>query len=390
MNLLLHGYSKKIRPVLDQSKSVDMAVSLWISSINDVIVVEQKMVVSAYVQVTWRDERLSWNATQWGIHTMQFIQGDLWIPDLVLMNGFKTMQPLGGDSYFLSVTSNGEIVWDPFMVFESKCDIDVSYFPFDKQTCSIIFGTWSYGRNEVFLYVPPNTKVEFREVVENSIWEVTSADATFDPVSNNNAVTFIIHLRRKPLHYFLNMILPIVCLGVLNGFVFIIPADAGEKMGYTVSIFLSFIVFLTMIRDELPVNSGNVSIMSIYVMIQIGLSMLVIFITSLQLRLHHRKPEREIGQFCRSLVRLERRLQCVDKGPRSGCCKRRVHTIQIASEGTSATSLENDISSKAEEVVEWMDVSSAIDFLSFWFLVFTEVVVSIGMFSYSISQWRSS
>lgn len=74
MNLLLHGYSKKIRPVFDQSKSVDMAVSLWISSINDVIVVEQKMVVSAYVQVTWRDERLSWNATQWGIHTMQFIQ----------------------------------------------------------------------------------------------------------------------------------------------------------------------------------------------------------------------------------------------------------------------------------------------------------------------------
>jgi hypothetical protein len=74
MDSLLNGYSKKVRPVRDQSKSVDMAASLWISSINNVIVAEQKIIISAHLQVTWRDEMITWNATEWGIEMMQFNQ----------------------------------------------------------------------------------------------------------------------------------------------------------------------------------------------------------------------------------------------------------------------------------------------------------------------------
>lgn len=74
MNSLLKGYSKKIRPLLDQSKSVDMAVSLWISSINDIIVVEQKMITTAFLQVTWTDEMMTWNRTEWGIDRIYFNQ----------------------------------------------------------------------------------------------------------------------------------------------------------------------------------------------------------------------------------------------------------------------------------------------------------------------------
>jgi hypothetical protein len=307
------------------------------------------------------------------------------MPDLVLKNGFKSRGPLGADSNFVLVESNGELVWAPSLVLESKCDIDVSYFPFDTQICKIIFGTWSYIRNEIFLYVPIETKVEFFEFVENSIWVVTSSDATFDPTSIKSDITFIIHLKRKPLHYIVNMIIPIVCLGVLNSFVFIIPADAGEKTGYTVSIFLSFIVFLTTIKDELPVTSDNISIMTIYVMVHISLSVLVIFITSLQLRLHHRKPEKAIGGCCCFLVRAERRIRCVNKRSSSVCLRVHIRKIQVADEGKPTTSLENDLVSE-EDVVEWADVSSAIDFFSFWFLVFAEAIISIIMFSYSVSQ----
>jgi hypothetical protein len=174
----------------------------------------------------------------------------------------------------------------------------------------------------------------------------------------------------------------------LNSFVFIIPADAGEKTGYTVSIFLSFIVFLTMIKDELPVTSDKISIMSIYVMVHISLSVLVIFITSLQLRLHHRKEETEISGLYRSLVRIERRIRCVDKGSSSMriCCRKHVRTIRVAVKRRSTISFKNDLPSEIEEVMEWADVSSAIDFFSFWFLVMAEVTISTIMFSYSVSH----
>jgi hypothetical protein len=230
-------------------------------------------------------------------------------------------------------------------------------------------------------------KVEYYQFVQNSMWELTSVDVTYDPTFVlATDVTYIMHLKRKPLHYILNIILPIMCLNVLNVFVFIVPADAGEKMGYTVSIFLALAVFLTMISAELPVNSDNVSIMSIYLMMQLGLSVVVIFITSLQLRLHHRTSERDIGVFWRSLVNIGRSLRCVDKENLSRCCLRRARVVEIASEGKSSPTTETDSQSKSEEILKWADVSSAIDFFSFWILVFAEVVVSIAMFSYCVMQ----
>jgi hypothetical protein len=306
------------------------------------------------------------------------------MPDLVLKNGFTAFKPLGGDFYYLPIDSNGWLTWTPFMVFESKCHIDVSYFPFDKQTCNIIFETWSYSRNEIYLQLPIDAKVEFHDFIQNSIWVVTSTDAVFDSKSISNDITFVIHLKRKPLYYIFNIILPIMCLGILNVFVFIVPADAGEKMGYTVSIFLSLAVFLTLINAELPVNSDSVSIMSLYLMLQLGLSVVVIFITSLQLRLHHRMPEREIRGLCRLLVRGERRIRRVDKRSSSICRRRHVRTVQVAAEGKPTTSLDNDVTSKTEKIMEWADVSSAIDFFSFWIFASAELIISIIMFSFSV------
>lgn len=43
----------------------------------------------------------------------------------------------------------GRIQWRPPASFKSNCDIDVRYFPFDNQTCTLEFGSWTYNTNEV-------------------------------------------------------------------------------------------------------------------------------------------------------------------------------------------------------------------------------------------------
>lgn len=152
------------------------------------------------------------------------------------------------------------------MVLESKCEIDVTYFPFDKQMCNIIFKTWSYSRLEVNLTVDDNM-IGFFDFVSNSVWEVTSVDAWDDITNMETDVTFSIYLRRKPYYFIISLIIPVIFLGILNPVVFIIPADAGEKMGYAVTIFLTFIVFLTIVSTSLPANSDSTSIISIYLVI---------------------------------------------------------------------------------------------------------------------------
>jgi hypothetical protein len=292
------------------------------------------------------------------------------MPDLVLKNGFTAFKPLGGDFYFVYVDSDGTVSWYPYAVFESKCDIDVTFYPFDKQTCNIVFKTWSYTRWEINLTVSEEM-VGFFEYVPNSVWEVTSTDATYDVDNTETDITFIINLRRKPFYYIINLFLPITFLGILSPVVFIIPADAGEKMGYAVTIFLTFVVFLTIISAQLPVNSESVSNMSIYLIIKLFFGALIILITSLQLRIHHRKSDRKIGKVLRSMVRFERRLRCMNE-----------NTIDIE----EAEEKEADVR-KMEPNIEWIDVSSAIDFFCFWVLLSADILISAVIFTYSAMHY---
>lgn len=57
--------------------------------------------------------------------------------------------------------SDGTIMWIPCAIYKSSCTIDVKYFPFDEQTCEMIYGSWTYNGNEVDLtpYTTNFTKV---------------------------------------------------------------------------------------------------------------------------------------------------------------------------------------------------------------------------------------
>jgi Neurotransmitter-gated ion-channel ligand binding domain len=42
------------------------------------------------------------------------------------------------------IRHDGRVHWEPGGVFTTTCDIDVRFFPFDDQLCSIQFGAWAY------------------------------------------------------------------------------------------------------------------------------------------------------------------------------------------------------------------------------------------------------
>jgi hypothetical protein len=309
------------------------------------------------------------------------------MPDLVLKNGFDAFKPLGGDFYYVSVSSNGLVNWYPYMVFETKCDLDISLYPFDTQTCNIVFKTWSYSRWEVNLTVA-SPKVGFYEFVPNSAWEVTSTDATYDGTKSATDVVFIINLRRKSMYYVLNIFAPIILLGILSPAVFVIPADSGEKMGYAVTIFLTFVVFLTIVSAQLPVNSDNVCNIAVYLIIKLLYAVIIIYITSFQLRLRHRKPDIKIGNYFLASVRTARRLRgCLDKDAGSVACVKTtsVNVIEVKTSDDTVNEINPTSDTSPSSDIEWADVSDAIDFYAFWTVLFSDMLITTIIFTYNAS-----
>jgi hypothetical protein len=295
-------------------------------------------------------------------------QNEIWKPDLVLKNGFKKFEEMGANFHLLRVTNTGEVSWYPFEVLETRCSMDITNYPYDKQICDISFIVWSYSNSEVII-TKSSTGIDYHEFQENSIWTIVSTVSKVNQSTDDSVITFSITLERKPQYYVMNMILPIVCLGILSILVFVIPVDAGEKMSYSITVFLAFAVFLTIISAELPNNSESTSTLSFYLVLQMVIGELVLVISALQLRLHHRKSVHGMSRFFVRIVKIAQSLRCV---------KRR-----ITSRDKEVTVVEKiDDNEEKEEVIDWSDVTSAIDFLCFWMFLIVNVIVTLFLFLY--------
>jgi hypothetical protein len=108
----------------------------------------------------------------------------------------------------------------------------------------------------------------------NGQWEVVSSSSTAETETTETKVRFSINMKRKPLFVIINIIIPIILLSVLNIFTFQIPAEMGERMGYTITVWLAFAVFLTIVSASLPKSSDTVPVLSVYIMIQLGIGTL--------------------------------------------------------------------------------------------------------------------
>jgi hypothetical protein len=115
----------------------------------------------------------------------------------------------------------------------------------------------------------------------NGIWSVVSTSASEDVESVESRVVFTIILERNSGYYMTNVIVPVILLGIFNVFTFVLPADSGEKIGYSVTVFPSFAVCLTVVSAELPKTSE--SILGYYLLFQLGMGTFVVAVTAIEL-----------------------------------------------------------------------------------------------------------
>lgn len=357
---LLSNYSTRVRPNKDHSKPMQVDLDLFLVGINGIDAVEGKLTTTGYLYISWVDEYLNWMENAGGMDSLDYSdimqiylsQSDIWKPDITLQNGFTKIDELGSAFVQVKVVGMGLVLWQPFEIFQSKCNIDITFFPFDQQTCDLKFVVWSSSIFDVNVTMG-NKGIILEDVEDSGEWKIISTTSSEDKEAMESRVTFSLTIERNSQYYVFNIVVPIILLGLLNVFTYVIPADSGEKMGYSMTVFLSFAVFLTIVSSELPRSTG--SYLGYYLMMLLGFGVLTVCSTAFQLRLHHRQGG--VPPWVAKLIGCKCCCCCSDNKVDDVEMKRKRHTPKT----------------------EWSDVTSAIDTVMFWTLITLFLGSTVGV-----------
>ncbi|XP_021236958.1 neuronal acetylcholine receptor subunit beta-3 isoform X3 [Numida meleagris] len=264
---LFQGYQKWVRPVENSNDTIQVLFGLKISQLVDVDEKNQLMTTNVWLKQEWMDHKLSWNPEEYGgITTIRVPSESLWLPDIVL---FENADGRFEGSLMTKaiVKYNGVVTWTPPASYKSSCTMDVTFFPFDRQNCSMKFGSWTYDGSMVDLILV-DENVDRKDFFDNGEWEILNAKGMKgnrkDGLYSYPFVTYSFVLRRLPLFYTLFLIIPCLGLSFLTVLVFYLPSDEGEKLSLSTSVLVSLTVFLLVIEEIIPSSSKVIPLIATY------------------------------------------------------------------------------------------------------------------------------
>ncbi|XP_060062770.1 acetylcholine receptor subunit alpha-like [Ylistrum balloti] len=383
------NYKKVVPPFESSKEPTKIHIAFFLHGINNLDEVEGKLTTTAYLRLEWEDGFLSWNKRDFNnISYVYMPQNEVWKPDVSLNNGFTKLKELGDDVILVMILHNGKILWRPFEVFETKCDINITKFPFDTQICRIVFRMWtSQPMDARFALTEPALNLTFYK--ENGEWDISSSKALLE---NDNFIV-LLSLERRPEYYLLTLICPIILLSLLDIFTFVIPVDSGEKMGYSMTAYLAFAVFLTIVNSSLPINSRTTSYLAVFVISLLIKGTVIVMVTAAQVRLHHRPKEKSLPWSMRFAIRISRKICAYSSKrvkPKEGHAKKKSNNDVLSSPNLPAVQKNSSKLPLEELSVEegdendmytWANACAALDGFFFCFFCVVDIILAIVFFA---------
>ncbi len=165
----------------------------------------------------------------------------------------------------LVIYSTGDIVWIPRSIFTSTCHINLKRFPYDRQNCSISFGSWAFDNSLIDLeFYEGQSKIDLNDYESSKEWQIqdqflfgTKTNRVEDS-KNYTVLTYYLIVNRNPGFYTYLLIMPCVLLAILTMVVFWLPPETPSKIILGMNIFTAFFLLLLLLAELVPTSTNEV------------------------------------------------------------------------------------------------------------------------------------
>ena len=345
------------------------------------------MTIVTSLASAWVDERLTWDpSSHGGVPSMTFFQDEVWKPQMALGTPVE-FTIMTNKEMHVHVNSNGHANINVGTVLQSACQFNVKFWPFDKQVCDVYFYAMDLFVHQANVRITEPGLILFTD--RNSEWIIEKTGSYTTEQFWFPDARFRLYLRRQSTFYIMSLILPIFGMNVITSLVFLLPTESGERISYSITVMLALAVFFTVVSDEIPKVSEPISLICVFLLAGIIISIVCMFIVIINLGIYHRRDTMQIGSFYKMLVKYAKVNQHGktnkvdakdDNQDKSTHAPVKPFEVNLKLEEAGIDITDGADASREEfldEKVTWIDVSHAIDRISF--IVIT-MFTSLGSF----------
>ncbi|XP_069594762.1 5-hydroxytryptamine receptor 3A-like [Ranitomeya imitator] len=251
---------ESVRPVKNWKTPTTVYIDLSLYTVISMDTSLQSLTTYIWFIMEWKNEFMNWTPEEFcGIEKIVSPGQNLWLPDLYIYEMTEGDDNSPVIPYFL-IYNDGLIIDSKPMRIVSTCNLDIFKFPFDTQVCYLTFGPYIHSVKDIIMLpkynsslVNMNSQGIFVSKGDWTLLDVGVSNATIwsDGVEYSQVI-FQITIKRAPVVYIINLIIPSCFLVILDIVSMFIQMGTGERLGFKITLVLGFSVLLLILNDMLP------------------------------------------------------------------------------------------------------------------------------------------
>ncbi|KAM3842811.1 gamma-aminobutyric acid receptor subunit pi [Diretmus argenteus] len=266
---LMKGYNKYLRPFFDNGP-VTVGMSLDIASIDTISEINMDYTATIFLRQRWTDERLVFEGNK-SLSLDGRLVELLWVPDTFIVDSKKSfLHDITVENRLIRIFPNGTVLYALRITTTVACNMDLTKYPMDKQTCTLQLESWGYNINDVMFYwTRGNESVSGLDTLRLAQYTVedhyTSVSEAIYETGHYPKLVFHFELKRSILYFILETYVPSSLLVVLSWVSFwISQSSVPARICIGVTTVLTMTTLMMGARTSLPNANCFIKAIDVY------------------------------------------------------------------------------------------------------------------------------